>query len=118
MEITGLTFEGVIGAAVVILVLCGAYNTIMSAIKNAREEKKMKNSPISEINDRLDQHQKFLADDKVRIERLEKDSKTNQDENRLMMRMLLALTRHAIDGNNINDLKSMRDEVNDYLVSK
>lgn len=118
MEITGLTFEGVVGSAFVILVLCGAYNTIMSAIKTNREERKLKNSPLNDITNRLDQHQKFLEADKLRIEQLEKDGKVNQDENRLMMRMLLALTRHAIDGNNINDLKSMRDEVNDYLVSK
>ena len=118
MEFSNLTFESFIGAGVVLLILAGAYSTIMSAIKTHREEKKLKNSPIEKLEEIVKQHEQFLASDKVRIERLEKDAKTNQNENRLMMRMLLALTRHAIDGNNIADLKDMRDEVNDYLVNK
>ena len=64
MVIQDLTFGQLIGALVVFLVLIGVYNTIMSAIKTWREEKKLRNSPITQLKERVDRHDELLSKDR------------------------------------------------------
>lgn len=116
MSIDNLSFSELIGAFAVILLLLGIYNTVMAAVKNHRAEVSLKSEPITVINKRLDEYDSFFASDKRRIEKLEEAVAANMKENKMMIRMQLALVRHSIDGNNIEDLRKQRDEVQDYLI--
>lgn len=125
MELAHLTYEQLIGAVVVILILIGVYNSIMTAIKTSREEKKYKNAPIDKINNRLDYHDECLKNDKLRLEALERTEeefrRSNKDRDRCMnviMRGQLAMLRHMQHGNNTDGMKASEQELTDYLTGK
>jgi len=125
MQITDINF-GTLLVSISIIILCvGVYNTISTAISNRNDQKKIKNAPIKEMSDRLDQHDKMLQSDKLRIENLESAvSDANKATQRVndglmtLMRASLAMTRHMRDGNNINGLKDSEQEITDYLTGR
>ena len=51
MQIQTLTFEQLLVAIAVILLLIDIYNKIMTAVKNAREEKKRRSQPVNTLED-------------------------------------------------------------------
>lgn len=125
MKLENITFEQLIGAVVIILILVGVYNTIMNAVKIHREEKKLKNAPIDQIKSRLDFHDKCLENDKLRLEALERTEdefrKNNENRDRCMnviMRGQLAMLRHMQHGNNIDGMKESENELIDCLTGK
>lgn len=111
MQIQNLTFEGLIGAAAIILLLIGIYNTIMTAIKNAREEKKRRTQPVNTLEDTVKDHTEKLKKDHERLTDLE-------DGNRVLMRAMMALLSHEINGNSDDKLKASLDEIQQYLIGK
>ena len=106
-----ITFAQLVGLAVVVLVLAGAYNTIMSAVKNYREEKKRKDAPVNTLEETVKKHDEQLKDDHERLDDLE-------DSNRIIMRALMALLSHEINGNSDDKLKASYDEIQQFLIQK
>ena len=106
-----MTFGQLATAVAVALLLLGAYNTVMTAIKNHREEKKLKNSPIESLKQRVDAHDGMLKRDKERIDAMD-------EENKIMMRGIMALLSHEINGNSTDKLKASLSEINDYLIKR
>ena len=43
---------------------------------------------------------------------------TSMNTNKIIVESLQALTAHAIDGNNIEQLKNAEKNLNDYLINK
>ncbi len=111
MQIQTLTFDQLVGAAAVFLLMIGIYNTIMSAIKNAREEKKRRNQPVNTLEDTVKDHDEKLKKDHERLNELE-------DSNRVIMRALMALLSHEINGNSADKLKASLDEIQKFLIEK
>ena len=95
----------------VALVLIGAYNTIMSAIKTHREEKKRKDAPVNTLEETVKKHDERLSRDHERLNELE-------DSNRIIMRALMALMSHEINGNSDDKLKASYDEIQRFLIEK
>ena len=108
---TDITFEKLVGLMVVALVLIGAYNTIMTAIKTHREETKRRNAPVSTLETKVDDHEERLDRDHKRLNELE-------DSNRIILRALMAMLSHEINGNSDDKLKSSYDEIQQYLIEK
>ena len=106
-----MTFEQLVGLMVVALVLIGAYNTIMSAIKTHREEKKRKDAPVNNLEEQVKEHEEKLKKDHERLNELE-------DSNRVIMRALMALLSHEISGNSDEKLKASLDEIQKFLIEK
>lgn len=106
-----ITFEKLVGLMAVALVLIGAYNTIMSAIKTHREEKKRKDAPVNTLESTVKEHDERLKNDHERLTDLEK-------ANRIQMRALMAMLHHEIDGNSVDGLKQSYDEIQQYLIDK
>lgn len=111
MQIQTLTFEQLVGAAAVILLMIGIYNTIMTAIKNAREEKKRRSQPVNTLEDTVKNHDEKLKRNHERLNELE-------DSNRVIMRALMALLSHEINGNSDDKLKASLDEIQKFLIEK
>ena len=111
MQIQALSFEQLIGTAAVILLLVGIYNTIMGAIKTAREEKRLKNQPVSTLETTVSDHSEKLKNDHERITALE-------ESNRIIMRALMAVMSHEINGNSTDKLRDSMEEINDFLIKK
>ena len=106
-----VTFEQLVGLMAVALVLIGAYNTIMSAIKTHREEKRRKDAPVNTLEEQVKEHEGKLKRDHERLTDLE-------DSNRIIMRALMALLSHEINDNSDDKLKASYDEIQAFLIEK
>lgn len=106
-----ITFGQLVGLAALVLVLVGAYNTVMGAVKNYREEKKRKDAPVNTLEDTVKKHDERLAKDHERLNDLE-------DSNRIILRALMAMLSHEINGNSDDKLKDSFDEIQKYLIQK
>ena len=111
MQIQALSFEQLIGTVAVILLLVGVYNTIMSAIKTAREEKRLKEQPVNTLEHTVEDHTKKLQNDNERITQLE-------ESNRIIMRALMAVMSHEVNGNSTEKLQKSMDEIQQFLIER
>ena len=111
MQIQTITFEQLVGTVAVILLMIGIYNTIMSAIKTHREEKRRREQPVSNLEGTVKEHDDRLKRDHERLNDLE-------EANRIQMRALMAMLHHEIDGNSTEGLKKSYDEIQQYLIDK
>lgn len=106
-----ITFAQLAGLAALVLVLVGAYNTVMNAVKTYREEKKRKDQPVNSLESKVKEHEEKLKKDHERLNELE-------EANRIQMRALMAMLHHEIDGNSIEGLKKSYEEIQQYLIEK
>lgn len=111
MQIQALSFEQLVGTVAVILLLVGVYNTIMSAIKNAREEKRLREQPVNTLEHTVEDHSKKLQNDHERITQLE-------ESNRIIMRALMAVMSHEVNGNSTEKLQKSMDEIQQFLIER
>lgn len=60
----------------------------------------------------------YLASDKRRIENLEAKQDEAEAQNKLMLKALVALLGHEIDGNHVDRLAGIRNEIQEYLIER
>lgn len=113
-----ITYEKFLTALVVILILAGAYNTIMSAVKNHREEKRLRESPVNALKERVDRHDELLAKDKERMDEFDHRIQDMSTQSIIMLRGVKALLSHEVNGNSTDKLKNSMTEIDDYLISR
>ena len=106
-----ITFGQLAGLAALVLVLVGAYNTIMNAVRNYREEKSRKDKPVSSLEAKVNDHDDRLGRDDRRINDLE-------ESNRIIMRALMAMLSHEINGNSDEKLRASYDEIQQFLIDR
>ena len=99
MEYT-IKLSDLIGLCGVITALWGVYKIYVELMKPSRELKK-----------KVELHDTYLENDKQSITEI-------QESNKIMCKCMLVLINHEITGNGIDKMKSMRDELNDYLIEK
>lgn len=88
-----------------ILAACAAVVTISKAVEVLKKLGK------GSIMEKLD-------NDNKRLKALEDAQDEQEKTNRVLMRALLALVNHGIDGNGIEGLKKTRDELTNHLCEK
>ena len=112
-----------------ILAICAAIVTVSAALAviirivgKAKEPNRLQDERIKTledqvqlINDRLQLGNKRFESDTDRVDRLEKNMR---ETNKVIIESLQALTSHAIDGNNIQELKDAKKCMDEYLVSR
>lgn len=113
-----ITFEQLIGLCAVVLILIGAYNTIMQAVKNHREEKRLRDSPVTKLQERVDRHDELLAKDKDRLDAMENRMQDMGEQSTIMLRGVRALLSHEINGNSDDKLRASMTEIDDYLIGR
>ena len=74
--------------------------------------------PNDSQNARLDEHDELLDNDNRRLKILEDWKAEKTDSEKIIMKSMLALMTHAIDGNHVEELKQARDDLQSYLISK
>lgn len=108
-----------------ILAVCGgivsvsaAVTVIAKIIAKAKQPEKIQNDRISKCERRLDDNDKkfekydgFFKNDDARLKAIE-------ESNKIILNALLALMKHAINGNDIDNLKQSQKELEAYLVKK
>ena len=106
-----ITFAQLAGLAAVVLILVGAYNTIMTAVKNYRDERKRRSAPVNELETKVNDHEEKLTSNHKRLIDLE-------DSNRIVLRALMALLSHGINGNSDEAMRASFDEIQQYLIER
>ena len=96
---------------VVITMLGGAGAIIISIINWFRK-------PDLTRDEKLKRHDELLDNDNKRLRELEKKQAEFEQSQKLTMRGLYALMRHAIDGNNIDQLTKESELLSDYIFNK
>ncbi len=113
----------------IILAVCGAIITISAAIAvvtkaidKAKAPDKLQDQRITnleesvkKINERLERGDRRFELDTHRVDALEAAMRKS---NKVIIESLQALTAHAIDGNNIDELKSAKHALDQYLIEK
>jgi len=105
-----------------IIALSGAGAVIMGIVNrakapNAKQDERIAilEADVKKINEHLDNDNNRFADDADRINELEQTYKATTQ---IIIESLQALTSHAIDGNNIEQLKNAENSLNKYLINK
>jgi len=118
MKLETLTFADVLLALAVLVLAIATYNTIMSGVKNMREEKKRRDAPVDTLSQKvmenskkISDHDQMLKNDKERLDDTDKQL-------RILMRSMMAMLSHEISGNSVDKLRDSMNEINDYLVNR
>jgi len=102
----------------VILGICGAIVTISAAVtvliktaQKIKEPEKEQNERITALEKKVEKHDRFFDNDNRRMIEYEKGSTVTQQA-------LLALLSHAINGNNDEELKKAKSNLEQYLIGR
>lgn len=95
----------------VIITLGGAGAIVISLIKWLRK-------PDNTRDEKLKKHDEILDNDNKRLKELEEWRKESDEAQRVMMKSLLAIMSHSIDGNHMDALKEARDDMQEYLIRR
>lgn len=94
-----------------IVVISGAVHVVINIFYKMSAPNRLQNTRLDNIEMRLDKHDEIFRRDLQRFEGLE-------DGNRVTQRAILALLSHAIDGNDVADLKDAKKELQEYLIKR
>lgn len=112
MDITAETiWTAFLSVASAVVLISNAIEKIVKAHKTAKAPELKQNERINTIEQRLDSIEEKLANDNARLCDIKKGDRATQ-------RALIALLDHGIDGNNLEQMKNARDELNNYLIEK
>lgn len=79
---------------------------------------KFTGTPNKTQNERLDELERWRKEVDKRLQTGDDHFKRVDDGNKVTQRALLALMKHAINGNDVNDLKKAEEDLEKYLVDK
>lgn len=111
MGLQDLTWQTILGAALVFLLFVDVYLKIMSARKTYRDEKKRKDAPVNNLEETVKDHDEKLKKDHERLNQLE-------EAMRILMRSQIAQLDHEISGNSVDKLRDSRNEIQQFLIDK
>lgn len=101
----------ILGICGAITCISGAVAVIIRTITAAKQPNKTQNERLDDIERRLEDHDKLFKKEKLRIDEIVEGNKVTQ-------KALLALLSHAINGNNINELKEAEAALSKYLIER
>ena len=101
-------------AALVVSLVLNVLNIIdrSSSLKQkANEPMNKMEHRLTQLEDKVEKLSTYTTNDNARIENLEEGG-------RVLLKSLGALLSHGIDGNNIQEMKLAREELNEYLIRR
>jgi hypothetical protein len=100
-----------LGACAVITATAGAVGVIYSIINKAKAPNRVQNERLDKHEEWLKKHDALLDNDNKRLKQLE-------DGNKIIQRALLELLKHGIDGNDVDGMRKVRDDLQQYLIDR
>lgn len=79
--------------------------------EKAKSPQKEMEHRLTQLEDKVEKLSAYATNDNSRIENLEEGG-------RVLLKSLGALLSHGIDGNNIQEMKLAREELNEYLIRR
>ena len=100
-----------LGACGLVTATAAAGGVIITWIHKFKAPNKLQDEKLKAHEEWLKKHDAMLTNDNARLKKLEEG--TN-----ITLKALLALLRHGIDGNDVESMKRVRDELQSYLISE
>ena len=100
-----------LGACGFVITVGGAVALIAKAVTSLRTPNKLQ-------NERLDKHEEWLKKHDAMLDNDNKRLKSLEESNNLILEGLFALLSHGIDGNDVEDMKKAKKNLNDYLIHR
>ena len=101
-----------------LITISAAVSIVISAIKKLKEPENVQNQKLEDISKKIDSiearlkiHEEYFNNDNRRISAIE-------EGNRVTQKAILALMSHAINGNNVDELKKAENTLREYLINK
>lgn len=108
----------ILSVCAAIVTISAAIGVITKALEKIKEPEKTQNTRLELIELKLENHdkilekyQEFFTNDDNRFKSIERSNKITQGA-------LLALLKHALNGNDVNSLKDAEKALEDYLIDK
>lgn len=98
----------IIGGA---LVLINFYNAIVQLVKTSKTPTDNLETRVDEIERRMSRYDEMFGRDKARLDSFD-------ESNKIILKSLLAIIKHDIDGNNIDALKQAQEDLQNYMLNK
>ena len=109
-QIVTLVVGGLLALAGAVVTVGNAVEKITKAVRAAKAPEQKQDDEIQDIKTRLDKVERKLENDKTQIE----DTKAG---NHVLTKGMLALLEHGINGNNIDQMKDAKKDVEAYLIN-
>lgn len=74
--------------------------------------------PESDLRDHMKEVDEKLSNDHQRLSRLEHSYEQSHEFEGVISRVLIAQINHELSGNDVNNLRHARDELNDFLTRR
>ena len=100
----------VLAIASAIVLLSNAVEKIVKAVKAAKAPETAQNERLSELESRVEKIEGKLESDKKQIAVI-------REGNHVLTKGMFALLEHGINGNNIDQMKDARHDVEEYLIN-
>lgn len=101
----------VLATASAVVLFSNAIEKIVKAVKTARAPNVKQDERIAAVEDRLDTVERKLSNDDSRLRDIEKGDRATQ-------RALLALLDHGLDGNNTEQMRQAKEELQNHLINR
>ncbi len=102
---------GILAVCAGISCIAAAVGWVIKGINAAKRPREEIESRISACEKAIEEHNRFFNNDKQRLESIE-------DGNRVTQKAILALLSHGIDGNDVDAMRTARDELQDFLINQ
>ena len=103
-------WPAILAVASAIVLLSNAIEKIIKAIKVAKAPETAQNKRITELEDRVKKVEDKLESDKKQIAVI-------REGNHVLTKGMFALLEHGINGNNIDQMKDAKHDVEEYLIN-
>ena len=100
------------------LAFCGGISIIGAAAAYVAKAVGWLKRPEEKQNEILQDHEKRIARLEEKTDNYYSDIRKLQQEMKMMLRAVVAIMKHEIDGNNTADLKKEQEAIDDYLFEK
>lgn|SRR5574344_138412 len=91
----------------VIIYLCGVTATVWGAYKVIKEAKK----PSEDLRETVRKHEELLIKDDAEIQEI-------KEGNKVICKSILTMINHELSGNDVTNMRKVRDELQNYLIDK
>jgi restriction endonuclease S subunit len=96
----------------------GLLLTILNIIDRSTILKEKTEKPRKEMEERVDSLDNRIAEIENKLKNYDYRVIQLEDGVKVLLRSMSALLSHSIDGNNLEEMKDARDDLNEYLISK
>lgn len=103
--------SALLGICAAVISISAAINAAAQWVNKLSKPEKRQNERITACEEELEKHSEFIQSSEERLGNIETALKINQ-------KSMLALLKHAINGNDIDQLKKAERDLEEYLVEK